>query len=101
MEEFDFASLNSSTYCKPFINAKDLEIGNKYPITDIGVIGTKFGDRIMVETETFKCILPQRYHTYLTEENRLEFLKLTVTNKVVFISSIGAVGSTTNLQIIT
>ncbi|KAB0805348.1 hypothetical protein PPYR_02318 [Photinus pyralis] len=44
----DLDELNNSTYCKPFRNAKDLRVG----------------DHAMVETETFKCILPEKYYNF-------------------------------------
>ena len=62
--DIDLDELNNSTYCKPFKNAGTLVVGDKYKVLNLDIISTKYGDRVLSEVDTFKCVLPERYYTF-------------------------------------
>ncbi|KAK5644580.1 hypothetical protein RI129_005880 [Pyrocoelia pectoralis] len=96
--KMDLNKLNDSTFCKSFKNVKDMEVGEKYKVIGIDTINTKYGERIVVETENFKCVLPLRFYDYFKEDDRFEDFKQSLTNNDVFIVSAGTAGKTTNLK---
>ncbi|KAK5646213.1 hypothetical protein RI129_004677 [Pyrocoelia pectoralis] len=93
-------ALNEVTYCKPFQNVKDICVGEKYKVLSVNIIKTKYGNRIVIETNSFKAVLPLRFYNYFNEGNRMVEFNEALKKKEVFMCSLGNVWKTTNLRVI-
>ncbi|XP_031350173.1 uncharacterized protein LOC116175926 [Photinus pyralis] len=97
---FDLNELNSSTLCKPFISVKDLIAGDKHKVLKMDYISTKYEERVMVETESFKCVLPERYYKFFQSDYRMAKFNDQLKTTDIHLSSLGSAGKTTNLQFV-
>ena len=60
---------------KPTMKFDDLEIGTKYKVYEVKVVNTRFGNKLLVETEMNTIFLPERFNVFDAGEiNQLNIL---------------------------
>jgi len=59
---------------KPFRKLKELNMDEVYPVVNINIMNSQFGPQVVVESDTFKVSLPNRFLNLFTEE-KIDYLK--------------------------
>jgi hypothetical protein len=69
-----FSQLNESSYLVSYVSVKTLTVNEKNKIISFNKVNTKFGEKVVVECDNFKTLLPERYtydwETCLSSEPR-------------------------------
>lgn len=90
--------LNTDLVFKRLENVRNLAVGEKLKIVRFEKINTQYGDKIAVEFDEFKTILPQRYTQEFTVERIKEINGLILSGKNFYLTNLGPVGRTTNIM---
>ncbi|KAH0818421.1 hypothetical protein GEV33_004369 [Tenebrio molitor] len=89
-----FRTLNESSYLVSYVSVKTLTVNEKNKITN----NKKFGEKVVVECDNFKTLLPERYTEKFSEAHIEDINQQLTIGKLVYLVSRGAVGKTTNLE---
>jgi hypothetical protein len=89
-----FSQLNESSYLVSYVSVKTLTVNEKNKITN----NKKFGEKVVVECDNFKTLLPERYTEKFSEAHIEDINQQLTIGKLVYLVSRGAVGKTTNLE---
>jgi len=92
-----FAKINSSSYVRETVSVSRLDIGKKYKVEKVKRVVTKYGEKILVDTEEFNIWLPDRFSTLLSDEDIGKINKNLLEGGKLFLQSMGAVGRTFNI----
>ena len=59
---------------KPIIKFDNLEINKRYRVFGIKIVNTKFGNKLLVETDMNKIFLPERFNIF--DDNEIQQLNI-------------------------
>ncbi|KAJ3639060.1 hypothetical protein Zmor_013254 [Zophobas morio] len=94
------SGLNKESQLQAFVSAKTLEENKKFLIKSFSKNPTKYGDKIFVQLEDCRTILPERF-TEKFDDSVIDDLNRKIANgwKLHFVNK-GPIGQTVNIEFI-
>ena len=69
---------------------KELVVGEKYKVTRIKKVDTKYGEKVVLELASFQLFLPKALNVFLiTNDDAYKYLELQIDTREVFMESMG------------
>lgn len=93
-------TLNSECFVQQFVTLKSLEVGKKYKINSFSKCKTVWGEKVIVQIDDTKTVLPARFNDKLSPQAIEELNKDISTGIKIFLVSRGAIGQTTNIEFV-
>lgn len=94
------SQLNTQLQFQEFVSLKTLVVGKQFSIQTFSNLNTKWGEKIVVQCQEFRTVLPQRFTERFSAEVLEELNESIKSGKKIFLVSRGPVGKTTNIEFI-
>ncbi|KAJ3643856.1 hypothetical protein Zmor_005530 [Zophobas morio] len=94
------STLNKESHLQAFVSAKTLEQNKKFLTKNFSKLSTKYGDKIFVELEESRTILPQRFTEKFTDSVISDLNQKIVNGLKLYLVNRGPIGRTINIEFI-